>query len=643
MGCGNHGDELAEPAGQFAEDMCRTCADEPAPPSRIESKLGAAPRRRDVSSVGACAARVPRPGMPGNAQPHGARHFVGHRRGALSRRGLALHDTSGLPTARASPVNESTLLSDLVRVAAGRHPEAIALTHGGRHVAYGELHDLVAAVANGLLSLGLQRGERVAVYLDKCPEMVATCFGSAAAGTVFVPLNPLLKPDQVGYILRDCGVRLLVTSPDRLALLQPVLAQCPQLRHVVLTGEGVAPAAPASTRSQTGWKDLIGTSPRPMHRVIDTDMLAILYTSGSTGRPKGVVLSHRNMVAGAKSVASYLGNHGGDTLLAALPLSFDAGFSQLTTGFHAGARVVLLNYLLPRDVLKAMEREKVTGITAVPPLYIQLTGIGWPAAIGAHLRYFANTGGRMPRETLLALRERVPAAKPFLMYGLTEAFRSTYLPPEEVDRRPDSIGRAIPNAEILVLRENGTECAAEEPGELVHRGPLVGMGYWGDAEKTAERYKPLPTGVGGRESGLVLPEIAVFSGDTVRRDAEGFLYFIGRRDEMMKTSGYRVSPTEVEEVLYATKLVGECVAFGVDHPSLGQAIQVIATAPDGGESLAVDQLLAECKRRMPAYMVPHGVQAMSGPLPRNPNGKIDRKLLATRWVEQRETAEATKS
>jgi acyl-CoA ligase (AMP-forming) (exosortase A-associated) len=387
------------------------------------------------------------------------------------------------------------------------------------------------------------------------------------------------------------------------------------------------------------WSVLLSESPRHPHCVIDTDIAAILYTSGSTGKPKGVVLSHRNMVAGAKSVASYLGNTADDTLLAALPLSFDAGFSQLTTAFLVGARVVLLNYLMPRDVLKAMVKHRVTGITAVPPLYLQLTQQDWPAEIGEHLRYFANTGGRMPRETLNALRARVPKAKPFLMYGLTEAFRSTYLPPDEVDRRPDSIGKAIPNAEILVLREDGTECADDEPGELVHRGALVGQGYWNDAEKTAERYKLLPVGVGGREAGLQLPEYAVFSGDTVRRDAEGFLYFIGRRDEMMKTSGYRVSPTEVEEVLYATRRVGECAAFGVDHPTLGQAIQVIATPPtdaSGPDASALDvpALLADCKARMPAYMVPHGVTVVAGPLPRNPNGKIDRKKLATDWAEQ---------
>jgi acyl-CoA ligase (AMP-forming) (exosortase A-associated) len=533
-------------------------------------------------------------------------------------------------------VPEPNLLHEFVFAAAERNPDAAALTAGAETLSYGALQSRLNGCASGLLALRLARGERVAIWLEKRFESVVASFAVPAAGGVFVPMNPLLKPEQVGYILRDCNVRVLVTSAERLELIGEVLGTCHDLRDVVLTsGKGLLAPAPLRT---TPWDSLIEASPGRGHRVIDTDMAAILYTSGSTGRPKGVVLSHRNMVAGAKSVASYLGNHEGDTLLAALPLSFDAGFSQLTTAFYAGARVVLLNYLLPRDVLRAIEREGVTGLTAVPPLYIQLAQLEWPAVVNDTLRYFANTGGRMPRETLALLRQRAPRARPFLMYGLTEAFRSTYLPPEEVDRRPDSIGKAIPNAEILVLREDGSECAADEPGELVHRGALVGLGYWNDAEKTAERYRALPPGVGGRESGLQLPEYAVFSGDTVRRDAEGYLYFIGRRDEMIKTSGYRVSPTEVEEVLYATKLVGECAAFGVDHPVLGQAIQVIATPPAGAAALDVDMVLAECRARMPAYMVPADVHGVPGPLPRNPNGKIDRKLLSMQWAEQ--TAQA---
>ena len=523
-------------------------------------------------------------------------------------------------------MRQTNLLHELIQASSERDGEQIALTSGKLALSYAALAGQCERFAAGLMALGLARAERVAVYLEKRPEFVVTCFGTAAAGGAFVPVNPLLKPDQVGYILRDCNVRVLVTSVERLAMLQPVLATCHDLRQVVLVGEPQERPA-VEGASVHRWNELADAPPRDGHRVIDTDMTAILYTSGSTGSPKGVVLSHRNMVIGAHSVARYLGNHAGDTLLAALPLSFDAGFSQLTTAFHTGARVVLLNYLLPRDVLNAVVREQVTGLTAVPPLWIQLAQLDWPQTAAEHLRYIANTGGRMPRETLAALRARLPQTRPFLMYGLTEAFRATYLPPEEVDRRPDSIGKAIPNAEVLVLREDGSECAPNEPGELVQRGALVGMGYWNDPEKTAERYRALPPGIAGRDRGLTLPEIAVFSGDTVRRDEDGFLYFIGRRDEMIKTSGYRVSPNEVEEILYATTLVGECAAFGVPHETLGQAIVAVVTAPPGA-ALDTAALLAECRKRMPAYMVPTRIEVNDGPLPRNPNGKIDRKALA---------------
>jgi acyl-CoA ligase (AMP-forming) (exosortase A-associated) len=452
---------------------------------------------------------------------------------------------------------------------------------------------------------------------------VVASFGAPAHGAVFVPINPLLKPDQVGYILRDCNVRLLVTSAERLQTLEGALPTCSDLRHVILVGATPAPKG-AATVTVHRWVELLQNASGASPRVIDGDVAAILYTSGSTGKPKGVVLSHRNMVAGAKSVASYLGNHHDDVLLAALPLSFDAGFSQLTTAFHSGARVVLLNYLMPKDVVNAVAEHSVTGLTAVPPLWIQLTQVKWPAEAGAQLRYFANTGGRMPLETLKSLRALLPRARPFLMYGLTEAFRATYLPPEEVDRRPDSIGKAIPNAEILVLRPDGTPCDAGEPGELVQRGALVAQGYWNDAEKTAERFRPLP----GRNPSLMLPEIAVFSGDTVRKDEEGFLYFVGRRDEMIKSSGYRISPNEVEEVLYATQLVGECAAFGLPHPTLGEAVAVVVTAREG-QALDVAQLLALCRDKLPAYMVPSRIEPRVGPLPRNANGKIDRKSIAT--------------
>ena len=520
---------------------------------------------------------------------------------------------------------EATFLHELVTVAAFRAHASVALTCGDQSQSYGALSASITAFASGLRERGLNRSERVAVYLEKRVETVVAMIGAAAAGGVFVPINPLLKADQVAYILRDCNARILVTSSERYALLRASLDPCPDLRHVVVVNaESTTPSG--ASFAVHGWTEVLTSAQRAGHRVIDTDMAAILYTSGSTGRPKGVVLSHRNIVAGAKSVAGYLENRADDTLLAALPLSFDAGFSQLTTAFHATARVVLINYLLPKDVVNALVRERVTGLTGVPPLYIQLTQLSWPDSIAEHLRYFANTGGKMPLETLKVLRARLPKSKPYLMYGLTEAFRSTYLPPEEVDRRPDSIGKAIPNAEILVLREDGTSCAPDEPGELVHRGALVALGYWNDPEKTAERYRALP----GREPGLVLPETAVFSGDTVRMDRDGYLYFIGRRDEMIKTSGYRVSPTEIEEVVYSTHLVGEVAAFGVPHPSLGQAIVVVAT-PKEAAPMDAAQLLATCRERLPAFMIPARIEIREGPLPRNPNGKIDRKELRAQF------------
>jgi acyl-CoA ligase (AMP-forming) (exosortase A-associated) len=520
------------------------------------------------------------------------------------------------------------LVHELIFRSAANRPDAEALAYQKQTLAYEQVASSVSHAAAAFLELGLARSERVAVYLEKRFETVVGAFGAAAAGGVFVPVNPLLKPDQVAYILKDCNVRVLVTTPERLRLLAPVLPDCQDLHAVIIVGK-MDKLETIHGLMMVAWEEAMsGASNAQPHRVIDTDMAAILYTSGSTGMPKGVVLSHRNMVSGARSVAQYLENHEGDRILSALPLSFDAGFSQLTTAFHVGASVTLINYLLPRDIVTAVEQERITGLTAVPPLWIQLAQLKWPETARNSLRYIANTGGRMPKATLDALRTALPKTLVFLMYGLTESFRSTYLPPVELDHRPDSIGKAIPNAEVLVVREDGTPCAPGESGELVHRGALVSLGYWNDPEKTAERFKPAP----GQPVGLVMPEIAVWSGDTVRMDEEGFLYFISRRDEMIKTSGYRVSPTEVEEVVYATGLVGEAAALGVPHPVLGQAIVVIVTARDGAR-LDTEELLAQCRQRLPAFMVPARVFPREGSLPRNPNGKIDRKLMAQELQE----------
>jgi acyl-CoA ligase (AMP-forming) (exosortase A-associated) len=517
------------------------------------------------------------------------------------------------------------LFHQLILTSASAAPANSALRYGADTLNYEQLADAVDRVATGLLALNLARSERVATFLEKRPETVQAFFGTSLAGGVFVPVNPLLKAEQVAYILRDCNVRILITSSDRMHLLANALKECPDLHTVILVDFRIT-EFDANKLRIVDWRLLTSHHVRlKPHRVVDIDVAAILYTSGSTGKPKGVVLSHRNLVAGARSVAQYLQSEPTDRVLSVLPLSFDYGLNQLNTTFLVGGMAVLMNYLLPRDVITMVAREQITGLAAVPPLWVQLAQLTWPESATEHMRYITNSGGHMPKATLDALRRWLPNTKPYLMYGLTEAFRSTYLPPEEVDRRPDSIGKAIPNAEIMVVRADGTECNPNEPGELVHRGVHVSLGYWNDPEKTAERFKPAPA----QAKGLTLTEMAVWSGDTVRRDEDGFLYFIGRRDEMIKTSGYRVSPTEVEEVIYATGLVSEVATFGVPHPGLGQAVITVAV-PKSSSELTEEILLASCRRELPAFMVPSRVFLENEALPRNPNGKIDRKALATK-------------
>ena len=526
----------------------------------------------------------------------------------------------------------TVLLHELLLHRADKTPSAIALRHRDKTCDYATLVEQVEQFATGLLGLGLQRNDRVAIFLPKQIETVVAIFGALRAGLVFVPINPILKPAQVEHILRDCNVRLLVTSAERHQALQESLSRCEDVQNVALLSADIQEHSSTTKPRTLSWSQLLSTRASQLpHRVIDADMAAILYTSGSTGRPKGVVLSHRNMVTGALSVADYLENTADDRLLAVLPFSFDYGFSQLSTAFAVGASVILMEYLFPKDILALAAREHATGLAGVPPLWSQLADLEWPAEVRSHLRYITNSGGAMPIATLQKLRRSLPQTKPFLMYGLTEAFRSTYLPPSEIDRRVGSMGKAIPNAEILVVRPDGTQCSPGEPGELVHRGSLVALGYWNDAEKTAERFKPTPAG----PAGLMLTEMAVWSGDTVKTDQDGYLYFVGRRDEMIKTSGYRVSPSEIEEVLFATGLIADAAAVGMPHPTLGQAVAVVVT-PAAGRQADTDALLLACRKSLPAFMVPMLVDWRAH-LPRNPNGKYDRARLtvelSTRLLE----------
>lgn len=519
------------------------------------------------------------------------------------------------------------LLHDIVKAAASAAPHDPALIFREAQLDFSQLLVQVEQFAELLAGAGLAADERVAVYLPKQFETVVTIFGAAAAGGCIVPINPLLKPQQVGYILQNCNVRLLVTSGERAAQLAEVVDDCHDLLRVILTSP--LPAGESPVRQQVDqWRDFLDGPTAPVHRRIDTDMAAILYTSGSTGLPKGVVLSHRNMVAAAESTAEFLELRASDRLLAVLPLSFDYGLSQLTSAYSAGASVVLIDYLFPREVVKAVVRHRVTGLSAVPPIWNQLAVLDWPPEAAESMRYLTTSGGVSRKSTIVSLREKLPNTRIFKMYGLTEAFRSSYLPPEEIDSRPESVGRAVPGARLAVVREDGSLCAPGEPGELVHRGTLVAMGYWNDPARTAERFRPAP----GQLAGIPITELAVWSGDQMKMDAEGYLYFVSRKDEMIKTSGYRVSPTEVEDVVFNSGLAAEAVAIGVPHPELGQAI-VLAVLPADGKELQADQIVEYCRRELPSYMVPAYVEVRDA-LPRNPNGKIDRLALQSESKER---------
>lgn len=519
-----------------------------------------------------------------------------------------------------------TLLHHLLFKSLPQAAHRPAIVHKKTTWHYDQLAELVQQQAEALLGIHLKPQQRVAVFLPKQIETVSSVLAISLAGGVFVPINPVLKAAQVAYILNDCTVHIVITSHSRLQSLAPVLANCPEL-HTIIVVDNDTPTTTTDTPRILGWDDYLHrATTHTMPTIIDTDMAAILYTSGSTGKPKGVVLSHRNVVTGAKSVSEYLRITEADRLLAVLPFSFDYGLNQLLSALLNGACCVLLDYLLPRDVLTTLATQKITGLACVPPLWAQLAKLDWSPSINEHLRYLTNSGGKLPKAVLAAIRQRVPNGQFFLMYGLTEAFRSTYLPPEQLDTRPDSIGKAIPNADILVVREDGSPCAPHEQGELVHRGSLVAMGYWNDPIKTAERFKPAPH----HNPALPFTEIAVWSGDTVTMDEDGYLYFVGRKDDMIKSSGYRISPTEIEEVIYSSGFAKEAAAIGIEHESLGQAVVVVISVQHPNDYNEV-LLMQHCQTQLPNFMQPAKIILLAN-LPKNPNGKIDRHALAQQFA-----------
>ncbi len=510
-------------------------------------------------------------------------------------------------------------------------PDAVALVDKGGAMTFAELEAGVGALAGWLAARGLSAGDRVATWLPKTHVACLMPLAAARARLVHVPVNPLLRRAQVAHILGDSGAQLLITQGARAGTLND--GDVPD--GCAIVDEADLPVVPRR-RPGSSWDDADGVRQRAVTMVLPTGprpspgnrergtmgpsdanpdtLAAILYTSGSTGRPKGVMLSHANLWLGAISVAHYLKLEPEDRVLGVLPLSFDYGQNQLFSTWAAGASVAPLDYLVARDVVKAVDRVGATTLAGVPPLWVQLLEADWPAETAARLKRLTNSGGALTPRLVRGLRERFPAAEVYAMYGLTEAFRSTYLDPALIDTHPDAMGQAIPFAEVSVVKPDGTRATPGEAGELVHAGPLVAQGYWQDAERTAQRFRPAPDGNG----------IAVWSGDTVVEGEDGLLRFVGRDDEMIKSAGNRISPLEVEEAVLAGDEAREAVAVGVPDERLGQAIVVMLAGDAGGEAA----LRARLRTTLPSFMQP-GAYLWREELPRNANGKLDRSAIAT--------------
>lgn len=487
-------------------------------------------------------------------------------------------------------------------------PGAPALLLGDTVMDYAALEAGVARLAGWLAAQLPNAGAHIASWTAKNRLACLLPLAAARAGLVHVPINPLLKGAQADHILADSGAALVLTNPARAATLTP-----PSACRIVDLAQADA--------AIDGYD---GTLP-PSDAAPDA-LAAIFYTSGSTGRPKGVMLSHANLWLGAESVASYLHLGQSDRVLALLPLAFDYGQNQLLSAWYAGASAAPLDYLTARDVIRAVGRIRPTTLAGVPPLWVQLVEADWPADVARHLRRLTNSGGALTPALIDRLRQTFPAAAIWPMYGLTEAFRSTFLPPELVAAHPTSMGRAIPHAEILVCRADGSLCDADEPGELVHCGPLVAQGYWQGGERTAQRFRPAPPA--SRFGG-----IAVWSGDTVRRDTRGLLYFVGRDDAMIKTAGNRVSPSEIEDAAIATGFASEAVAFGVPDDRLGAAIILVVR----GDGAAAEALAAALRSALPNFMQPRSIR-WRRELPTSANGKLDRAAIASDWQQTEEAA-----
>lgn len=509
------------------------------------------------------------------------------------------------------------LVNEFLSNSACRFPDKVALICGEERWTYTQMDGMTNRLAHALRDLGVERGDRVVIYLPNSVEAVTGIFGTLKADGVFVVVNPTTKRDKLAYILNNCRATAFLCPARQSPLAAELLTRVPSLKAVILCGKGAQEKAAEHERFYA-YPVLQCNYPAipPRSRNIDIDLAALIYTSGSTGNPKGVMETHANIVAASTSITTYLENVPEDIVIDVLPLSFDYGLYQVIMTFQIGMTLVLeKGFTYPAAVLKKMEKERVTGFPGVPTIFAILLDMDLSKYDLSSLRYITNTAAALPVSHIKQLREKFPWATLYSMYGLTECKRVSYLPPEELDRRPGSVGIAIPNTEVWIEDEEGNRVGPGVVGELVVRGAHVMQGYWEMPEETAKVYR----------TGRYPADRMLRTGDLFWMDEEGFLYFVGRKDDIIKSRGEKVAPKEVENVLYALEGVKEAAVIGVPDPILGQAVKAIIV-PRDGYKLTEKDVLRHCAAHLEDYMMPKYVEFRDS-LPKTSSGKIRKRDL----------------
>lgn len=524
-------------------------------------------------------------------------------------------------------MNASTLLYDYFDESARKYPEKEALIFGDQRYTYSDIYRRVNILAEFLIQLGLKRQDRVVIYMDNSPELVISFYAAMKAGGIFAIINSSVQLQKFSYIIGDSTPAVVITDISKQHIVYEALNQNQHSSSIIWTGKSNQMPENTHDLPEYAWNSIFTLDalnsaedePRNIarNRCIDIDLAGLIYTSGSTGDPKGVMETHQNIISAARSIIQYLKNTPEDILLVTLPLSFDYGLYQVIMAFMFGGTLVLeKSFIFLSRVLNLIAKEKVTGFPIVPTIVAMIfKTIDLKSFDLSTLRYISNTGAAFPVEHIMKLRQSLPHVDIYSMFGLTECKRIAYLPPEQIDVRPGSVGKAMPNCEVFVIDETQRRVKPGEVGELVVRGANVMQGYWNAPEQTARTFRPA---LGFRENLL-------FTGDYFKQDEEGYLYFLGRKDDMIKSRGERISAREIEQIVSQVEGVNECAVVGVDDEILGQAIKVWV-APVQGYQLHPKQIIEYCARNLEPYSVPKYVELMDE-LPKTPHGKIDKKSL----------------